>query len=174
MKRLFPLVLACAFASVPAMSADMMTSASKAATGDKAKILALEKKYNEGFNSKNVDMIMSCYAPGDQLFVFDVVPPREYSSWDAYKKDWQALFTAYPGPVTNAISEQTVNVAGPLAYGHSIETGTFTRKDGSKLATTIRTTDIYRKIGGKWLIVEEHNSMPVDLDTMKADPLSKV
>jgi ketosteroid isomerase-like protein len=117
---------------------------------------------------------MSCYLPGDQLFVFDVVPPREYVGWNAYKKDWQGLFAAYPGPATNVISEQTINVSGSLAYGHNVQAGTFTRKDGTKASFTTRTTDIYRKIGGKWLIVEEHNSVPVDLDTLKADPLSKM
>jgi hypothetical protein len=36
-----------------------------------------------------------------------------------------------------------------------------------------RTTDVYRKMNGKWFIVEEHNSVPVDLETMKPDLLSK-
>jgi hypothetical protein len=26
-------------------------------------------------------------------------------------------------------------------------------------------TDVYRKIGGKWLIVQEHVSLPIDRDT---------
>jgi hypothetical protein len=34
-------------------------------------------------------------------------------------------------------------------------------------------TDVYRKIKGKWLIVQEHVSFPVDLATGKADLLSK-
>jgi hypothetical protein len=29
------------------------------------------------------------------------------------------------------------------------------------------------QMNGKWLIVEEHNSVPVDLHTMKPDLLSK-
>lgn len=172
MRTLAIAILACAISAASAQAANMMASASMAATSDKAKILALETKFNEGFNTKNVGMIMSCYAPGNQLFVFDVVPPREYASWEAYKKDWQELFAAYPGPVTNTISEQTVTVVGSIAYGHNLQTGVLTRKDGSKLNVAVRTTDIYRKIGGNWLIVEEHNSLPVDLGTMKADPLS--
>ena len=32
---------------------------------------------------------------------------------------------------------------------------------------------LYRKIGGKWFIVQEHVSIPVDLNTMKPDPMSK-
>jgi ketosteroid isomerase-like protein len=120
-----------------------------------------------------VDKIMSVYAPGKRLFVFDVTPPREYSSWGAYKKDWEELFAAMPGPVKNTISEQTIHVVGSLAYGHNIQTGELTRKDGAKMAIVARTTDVYRKMNGKWLIVEEHNSVPVDLESMKPDLLSK-
>jgi ketosteroid isomerase-like protein len=69
-----------------------------AANADKAAIQALEDTYNDGFNSKDVDKVMSVYAPGKQLFVFDVVPPREYKSWEAYKKDFEELFSAFPGP----------------------------------------------------------------------------
>jgi len=163
------LVVSSLTATLPAIAAED----DKSAAGDKAAIQALERTYNEGFNAKDVDKIMSCYAPGKQLFVFDVVPPREYKGWDAYKKDWQDLFAAFPGPVTNELSDQTITVIGNVAYGHNIQTGEFTRKDGSKIKVVARTTDIYRKKDGKWLIVEEHNSVPVDLDTLKPDLLSK-
>jgi hypothetical protein len=37
----------------------------------------------------------------------------------------------------------------------------------------VRVTDVYRKLKGKWLIVQEHVSVPVDLATQKPDLLSK-
>jgi hypothetical protein len=49
--------------------------------------------------------------------------------------------------------------------GDNIETAEFTGKDGSKI--------FYRKLNGTGLVVEEHNSVPVDLYTMKPDLLSK-
>ena len=155
------------------VSANAAAADQPAADTDKAAIQALEDTYNEGFTSKDVDKLMSVYAPGKQLFVFDVVPPREYKSWEAYKKDFEELFSAFPGPVKNTISEQTVHVVGSVAYGHNIQTSEFTGKDGTKVKIVDRTTDIYRKMNGKWLIVEEHNSVPVDLSNMKPDLLSK-
>jgi ketosteroid isomerase-like protein len=166
--RIVTALCAAILASTSAAAAD-----SPAANADKAAIQSLENTYNEGFNSKDVDKIMSVYAPGKQLFVFDVVPPREYSSWEAYKKDWDGLFAAFPGPVKNTISEQTIHVVGSLAYGHSIQAGELTGKDGTKTTIVVRTSDVYRKMNGKWLIVEEHNSVPVDLGSMKPDLLSK-
>lgn len=166
--RILTVISIAILASANAVAADK-----PAAGADKAAIQALEDTYNEGFNSKDVDKVMSAYAPGNQLFVFDVVPPREYKGWEAYKKDFEELFSSFPGPMKNTISEQTIHVVGSVAYGHNIQSGEFTAKDGTKLKIVARTTDIYRKMNGKWLIVEEHNSVPVDLGTMKPDLLSK-
>jgi uncharacterized protein (TIGR02246 family) len=141
---------------------------------DRAAIVALEQKFNDAFAAKNVDAIMACYAPGNQLFIFDVVPPRAYPSAEAYRKDWEALFAAFPGPLTIEISDQTITVVGPVAYGHNIQTATFTGKDGKKFHLVVRATDIYRKLHGAWLIVEEHNSVPIDFTTMKPDLQSKM
>ncbi len=48
-----------------------------------------------------------------------------------------------------------------------------TRKDGSKFSFTVRVTDGYRKVNGKWVITQEHVSVPVDLATSKPDLASK-
>ena len=143
------------------------------ATEDKAAIEALEQRYSKAFNSRNVEAIMANYAPASQVFVFDAVPPREYANWEAYKKDWEGLFAEYPGPLKNEIAELNITVVGTVAYAHHVETGYFTRKNGSKLEITVRVTDVFRKFNGKWLIVLEHVSFPVDLETGKADLLSK-
>jgi uncharacterized protein (TIGR02246 family) len=159
--------------AVLVVSTNALAAEHAAATADRAAIQALEDTYNEGFNAKDVDKIMSVYLPGTALFVFDVVPPREYRGSDAYRKDFEGLFAGFAGPVKNTISEQTIHVVGSLAYGHNIQTGEFVGHDGAKVTLVVRTTDIYRKIDGKWLIVEEHNSLPVDLETMKPSLQSK-
>jgi uncharacterized protein (TIGR02246 family) len=143
----------------------------RAQSGDKAAIQALYKGFNDAFNKKDADAIMTFYAP--DIFVFDVVPPRQYVGWDAYKKDWQDVFAAMPGPIQNTVSDLQITVAGPVAYTHYIEDGTMTDKDGKALHMAVRATDVLRKINGKWLIVQEHNSFPVDLETGQADMLSK-
>ena len=33
---------------------------------------------------------------------------------------------------------------------------------------TVRVTDVYRKIDGKWLIVQEHVSVPIDFSRAEA------
>ncbi len=172
--RKFCVSFACfaIFACVPASLAQ--TKASKpAGSNDKAKIEALYQAYIKAFKAKDVDAIMANYAAGDALFVFDVVPPREYAGWDAYKKDWEGLFAALPGPLDYSMSDLSITVVGPFAYAHNIQTGYFTSKDGARIDLAVRVTDVLRKIRGKWLIVQEHVSVPVDIFSGKADLLSK-
>jgi uncharacterized protein (TIGR02246 family) len=159
-------------AGAPAVSAPAAAVAKSAGPTDRAQIQALERGLNAGVNAKDAKKVMSYYAT-QGLFVFDVTPPRQHVGWADYKNDWDALFAAYPGPISNEISDLSITVAGDVAYGHSIQDGHFTAGDGTKTEVVVRVTDVYRKIAGKWLIVQEHVSVPVDLATMKADNLSK-
>jgi ketosteroid isomerase-like protein len=127
--------------------------AKPAGPSDKAQIDALEKGFIAAFRAKNVDKIMACYAK-DGLFVFDVVPPRDYDTWAAYKKDFEALLATSPGPIDVAMSALAVTVVGPVAYSHSMQDGHFTAADGSKSEMMVRVTDVYRKAGGHWKIVQ--------------------
>lgn len=141
------------------------------AGGDKAAINAIYQQFGDAFVKKDVNAIMELYAP--DVFVFDVVPPRQYVGRDAYKKDWDDLFAGLPGPTTMHVTDVAITVAGRMAYTHYISDGTAVDKDGKSLHLVVRGTDVLRKIKGKWLIVQEHNSFPVDLATGQADTLSK-
>lgn len=143
------------------------------AARDKAAIEALEAHFAAAFNARDVNAIMSLYLPGPNLFVFDVTPPRQHVGWDDYRADWVDTFKASPPRFHFSISDLSVTVVGPVAYGHSIQSETFTRANGAQGGFVVRVTDVYRKLHGRWLIVQEHVSVPVDLDTGKADLLSK-
>jgi ketosteroid isomerase-like protein len=173
MMRIFCLALACFVALVFAIPAPAQTqSSSSSGSSDKAKIEALYQQLIKACNAKDVNGIMAHYDP-NELFVFDLVPPREYPSWDAYKKDWDGVFTSMPGPMEISISNLAITVVGPVAYARSIQSGYFTAQDGSRADIAVRVTDVLRKVKGKWLIVQEHASVPVDLASGKADLMSK-
>lgn len=48
-----------------------------------------------------------------------------------------------------------------------------TDKQSKKLDLTVRVTDVYQKIRGRWYFIHEHVSVPVDLDAGKPDLSSK-
>jgi uncharacterized protein (TIGR02246 family) len=142
-------------------------------TKDEQEIRALENQFAAAFNAKDVDAIMKFYVPGNELFVFDVGVPRQHIGWEDYKKDWQEFLAMVPGPLKFDISELSVTTDGKLGFSHSIQHLVWKGTDGSPMEMTVRATDVYRKIDGRWLIVQEHVSVPVDLTTDKADMMSK-
>jgi len=144
-------------------------SAAFAASSDDAGIKALYGQFSAAFNAKNVDGVMKVFAPGKELVVFDVVPPREYDGWEAYKKDFQDFFAGYKGPIKFTISDLSYQTSNDLGFGHSIQHVVGVDAKGKPSDITVRVTDAYRKIGGKWLIVHEHVSVPVDLNADKPD-----
>ena len=141
---------------------------------DEQEIRALENRYAAAFKARDVTTIMSRYAPGKELFVFDMTPPRRHVGFDDYKKDWEDLFAAFSGPVDEyELTDLDITASGNLAYGHNIQRAAFTAKDGSKFDLTVRVTDVYHRMNGKWLIIQEHVSLPVDLASGKPDLSSK-
>ena len=140
---------------------------------DQTEIAALEQRIATAVEAKNADAVMANYVPGDSLMVFDMIPPREYDGWNAYKKDWQGVFDLCTSPISMKITDLKLVSDGKLAVGHSLQHFKCTTAKGDKIAMVMRTTDGYRKSGGKWLIFHEHNSVPVDLLTGKADMSSK-
>ncbi len=136
-------------------------------------IKALINRYVAAVAAKDIDAIMKIYVPGETLLVFDVFVPRQYVGATAYRKDWQDFLDSFNGAITVRVTDLDISANQNLAYSHDIERWLGTDKDGKKVDITVRVTDIYKKLKGHWLIVHEHNSVPVDPDTGRADLNSK-
>jgi uncharacterized protein (TIGR02246 family) len=145
----------------------------RAESANEASIRALESRLIAAANAKDVNAIMKVYVPDESLVVFDVVPPRQYVGAKAYAKDWTDFFGMFNGPLKFEISDLSVTADGTMGFGHSIQRVTGTDTKGQPIDLTVRVTDVYRKIKGNWLIVHEHVSVPVDLNTGKPDLSSK-
>jgi uncharacterized protein (TIGR02246 family) len=148
-------------------------SVAAAAPDDEVAIRALEDRFTAAVNAGDVDAIMKSYVPDQSLVVFDVVPPRQYLGADAYRKEWVEFLASFKSPPNFDISDLAIATEGNLAFSHSIQRVRGTDTKGQPLDLTVRVTDGYRKIGGNWLIVLEHVSVPVDLATGKPDLSSK-
>ena len=144
-----------------------------AQSNDEKAIRALNQRFTAAVKAKDVNMIMSVYIPDESLFAFDAIPPRQYVGAKAYRKDFEEFLGMFPGPIEYSISDLSITAAGTLGYSHRIDSWSLTDKAGKRVPLVFRVTDVYRKINGKWLIVHEHVSFPVDPATGKADMLSK-
>jgi ketosteroid isomerase-like protein len=145
----------------------IVARAMKVPTDDVSQLHTLEKTFASAMSLKDVDGVMAVYAPGKSLFVFDVVgPPGVHFGWDQYRDAFKHMFASIRGPLSLAMSDLDVEVSGNVAYGRSLQRVSGIRnKDGKPFDYTVRVTDVYRKMGGKWLIVQEHLSLPIDRDT---------
>ena len=128
-------------------------------------------RYSAAIAAKRLDAVMAVYAP--DVVAFDAFPPRQYVGVAAYRKDYEGFFAAFPGPARSKASDVTIKVVGPLAYAYGVDHWTVTDAAGKVTEMTFRFTDVLVKDKGKWLIVHEHVSFPVDPTTGTADFTSK-
>ena len=101
----------------------MMIAASairvSARTSDTAEIKALEQRLIDGIKAKDAKQIMSCYS--DDVFAYDVVPPRQYVGAAAFQKPWQGFLGMFKGPINAEVNDLVINSDGEIAYSRSIQ-----------------------------------------------------
>lgn len=163
---LVPLLVAAAIA------APFAGAAHPSKADNRTAVQALEDQFAAAVRARDLDGIMKVYAPGSDLVVFDVVPPRQYVGVDAYRKDWKGFLDTFKGPIKFTVSDLSIDAGGKMAYSHSIQHISGTDTKGKPVDMTVRVTDVYRKLGGDWRVVHEHVSVPVNMDTGKPDMTS--
>ena len=140
----------------------MMIAASairvSAGTSDTPEVEALEQRLIDGIKAKDVAQIMTCYS--DDVFAYDVVPPRQYVGAAAFQKPWQGFLDMFKGPINAEGNDLVINSDGKIAYSRSVQHISGTTNEGKLFNETFRITDVYRKSQGKWVIVQEHISEP--------------
>jgi uncharacterized protein (TIGR02246 family) len=129
---------------------------------DQASIRQLVDNWVKALRSKDVDAVMSHYAP--DIVVFDLAPPLQYTGADAYRKNWEAWFPTFRGPIGYEVRDLRIAASDDVAFCHSFNRITGTRTDDEKTDVWVRATFCCRKIDGKWKIVHEHQSVPFYMD----------
>ena len=94
------------------------------------------------------------------MFAYDVVPPLQYVGAAAFQKPWQGFLEMFKGPINAEVNDLVIDSDGKIAYSRSIQRVSGTTNEGKPFDATFRITDVYRKINDKWVIVQEHISMP--------------
>lgn len=161
------------FALLAAVATNAQTqSTSPAAKGEinanETQIRQLFDRWAKAFRAHDVDAIMSVYAPDDAVVAYDIVPPLQYLGNAAYRKDYETFLAQYDGPIEIEARNLRIVAGDDVAFLHTLERVSGTLKNGQKSDLWIRATSGLRKIKGKWLIVHDHISAPVDLESGKA------
>ncbi len=151
---------------IPLLAAALLAAASAAHAGskDQEQLRTLESRVIAAINSRNVDALMANYPADESLVVFDNAIPLQYIGARAWRAEWQRAFSVFPA--YNAKFEQLEIAAnGSVGFGHALVHMTGRSKSSQPLDAHLRLTHCYRKLKGRWLIVHEHLSAPIDLAT---------
>jgi ketosteroid isomerase-like protein len=133
----------------------------KSQTNDEAAIRESIDRFANAFRAKDVDGCMSVFAPG--IVSFDILPPLQAVGADAFVKHWHEFFESYQGPIHAEFPDVVVAAGGDVAFSYCLHRIAGTLKTGDKTDFWLRWTAGWRKLSGKWLIVHEQVSVPVDL-----------
>jgi uncharacterized protein (TIGR02246 family) len=129
------------------------TLSSRAATGAEPEIAAATRAWTDAFASHDADRIAALYAP-DAIF---------WGTNSALIRNTPELVRAYFVNLKNRptvrieLDEQNVRVYGDVA----VNTGRYSVhevKDGQPTVRPLRFSFVYRKVDGRWLIVDHHSS----------------
>lgn len=142
-----------------------MTSEEKRVNNEAA-IRALLERLVKAVRAKDIDGVMSAYAP--KLVAFDIVPPLQYVGAPSFMRPWREVFELYENPIDYELRDLAITAGDDVAFSHSLNRIAGTMKNGRKTDLWLRFTACYRKIDGKWLIVHLQASVPADLATGKA------
>ena len=120
----------------------------------------------QAIRGKDIDAVMAHYAP--EVVTYDLMP-LECRGGDAYRRNFEAWFASVQGRIDYEMRELQVEAGGDVAVCHHTAHVRSTRKSGDKNDYWVRVSAGLRKVGGRWLIVHEHISLPFkDGQTMQA------
>ncbi len=129
---------------------------------DDAQIHALIEDWAKALRAKDVDAVMSAYAP--DLLAFDLPPPLQVRGASEHRAGFEAWFPTFVGPIGFEMRELSVAADANLAFSHSLNRITGQRTSGESTDVWVRATVAFRKIGGRWRVVHEHVSVPFYMD----------
>lgn len=133
---------------------------------DEAEIKRAIERFVEALRAKDIDGVMSIYAP--EMVAFDLVPPLQYVGADVYRNHWLEGWSLLQGPFGYEVTNLDITVGNDVAFTHSLNRSSTTLNTGQKTEFWLRWTTCMRKIEGTWLIVHMHVSVPFDFRTGRA------
>jgi uncharacterized protein (TIGR02246 family) len=143
--------------------------AARTSQNDEAEIRQLLDRWAKAARTKDLAGIMSLYEPGEELVAYDIVPPLQYTGYEAYKKDYQEFLDQFQGGIEVEYRGLKIITGDNIAFSRGLERMSGRLKGGEKFDTWVRFTECYRKHDGHWLAIHDHISVPVDLATGKAN-----
>jgi uncharacterized protein (TIGR02246 family) len=117
---------------------------------------AVDQAWVKAIKAQDVEALTALYAP-DAVAYF---PDGEFKGKEAIRKSWTDFLATFT--VKDATIAGSYETIGDTSLGHGHWTLTVVPKAGGEpMAMTGRASVVTKKIGGKWLYVVDHASVPL-------------
>jgi ketosteroid isomerase-like protein len=93
---------------------------------------------------------------------FDVVPPLQYSGYDAVRRNFLRWFDGWERAIGVEIRDLNIVASGDVADVYMLHRTSGTLKNGHKVGYWVRATVCCQQSNLRWLITHEPISLPVD------------
>jgi uncharacterized protein (TIGR02246 family) len=125
---------------------------------DEGAICDLVENWARAVRNKDLDGILANHSP--DILMFDVPPPIQSKGIEAYRKTWDLFFSWSQDSRIFDISEMNITAGNDVAFVTALMRCSGTEPNGEKIELAFRLTIGLRKIGGQWIVMHEHHSIP--------------
>ena len=127
-------------------------------TKDEAAIRELVESWAKAVRTKYLNGILANHST--DVLMFDVPPPLQSSGIEAYKKTWELFFSWSQDSGVFDITEMNIAAGDDVAFVTALMRCAGTEKNVERIELEFRLTIGLRKIGGQWIVMHEHHSIP--------------
>lgn len=153
---------------------------------DQSEVEAIQARIQQkrdSYLARDADGALDTWLKDPRVCVFDLGTTPQYFGWDALYTTTHEMVDGSVGPFDIDFGTPTVIVSGDLGCSWQILRVRTDQKSGTRTDIMVRQTDIWNKVDGRWYIVHEHNSLPmqpgeseallsISDDTMRQHPAS--
>jgi ketosteroid isomerase-like protein len=125
---------------------------------DETQIRALLHAWAEATRTGRQHEVLARHAA--DVVIYDVLPPLQYESADAYRRSWDEWQPETAGPGRFELHGLRVTAGADVAYAHGLIHCGGTLPDGRTFEDWVRATFCLRRISGGWVVAHQHISMP--------------
>jgi ketosteroid isomerase-like protein len=133
---------------------------------DSTDVRALFDRRAEAIRTRDIDRLMSIYAP--DIVYFDLVPPLQYSGSAALRERFLDWFSRWTSDIGQETRDVNISASEDVAAAFMLVRTSGTLKNGQEVGYWVRVTNGCRRSNHGWLMTHEHVSLPVDMKTRSA------
>jgi ketosteroid isomerase-like protein len=158
MKRLSTVLLCLLALTLSAVAQPPKSATKKSATPAPPDRAYLQKIW-DGWSTLDPANVAKFYADGPHTF-FDIAPLK-YATWDEYDKGVRVVLSGYKSAKCAVNDDVVIHPHGDLVWATATISEQMTTKAGKVEMGNFRWTVIFENQDGKWMIVHEHVSEPL-------------